>query len=289
VRQATATQPRPPLVGWKVYRRLPWLWLSSRRAGARQHQLFDQVERYCMFVGYPRSGHSLIGSLLDAHPDMVIAHELDVLRLLSLNFDRDQLYALILANEQSFTAAGRHWLGSDYTVPGGWQGDFRRLLVIGDKKGGRSTGRLRNRPDLLDRLRQTVGVPLRVVHVIRNPFDNIASMKLRLRRELPLANVADKYFWLCDAMDRLGPRFAAGELTDLRYEDLVADPAASLRSLARFLEVPEDDGWLAASASVVGERPSLSRSRFDWPPELVREIQRRSRHYRFLARYSFEE
>lgn len=288
MRQATIVRSRPHLVGRKAYGQLPWLWFRSLRAGARQRQRFDQVERYCMFLGYPRSGHSLIGSLLDAHPDMVIAHELDALRLLGMGFRRDQLYALILANDRSFTAAGRHWLGSDYTVPGGWQGSFRRLLVIGDKKGGRSTGRLRDRPELLDRLRRTVQVPPRVVHTIRNPFDNIASMKLKLRHEAPLEDVADKYFGLCDAMARLQPRFAADELADIRYEDIVADPVASLRSLARFLGVPEDHGWVAASASVVHGRPSLSRTRFNWPPALVREVERRSGRYRFLAGYTFE-
>ncbi len=26
-----------------------------------------------MFIGYPRSGHSLVGSLLDAHPNIIVA------------------------------------------------------------------------------------------------------------------------------------------------------------------------------------------------------------------------
>ena len=42
--------------------------------------MFETIQLYCMFVGYPRSGHSLVGTLLDAHPDIVIAHELDALR-----------------------------------------------------------------------------------------------------------------------------------------------------------------------------------------------------------------
>jgi len=114
-----------------------------------------------MFVGYPRSGHSLIGSLLAAHPDMVIAHELDALRLPRLGFRRNQLYALILASDRSFTTAGRRRTGSDYTAPTRWRGTSRRLDVIGDKKGGQSTRRLHDRPELLDRLRRTVQVPVR--------------------------------------------------------------------------------------------------------------------------------
>ena len=33
------------------------------------------IEKYVIFVGYARSGTSIIGSLLDAHPNMIIAHE----------------------------------------------------------------------------------------------------------------------------------------------------------------------------------------------------------------------
>ncbi len=37
---------------------------------------FEELDTFLFFIGYPRSGHTLIGSLLDAHPEMVIAHEL---------------------------------------------------------------------------------------------------------------------------------------------------------------------------------------------------------------------
>jgi hypothetical protein len=274
------------LFGTQTRSRLVSLYLKSLSWGVRDRDLFDQVKAYCMFVGYPRSGHSLVGSLLDAHPDMVIAHELDALRLIGFGFRRDQVYALILANDRSFTTTGRSWTGSDYTVPTGWQGSFRSLSVIGDKKGGQSTRRLRDRPELLDRLRRTVRVPIRAVHVVRNPFDDIASMKLR--RDPPLASVAEEYLGLCDAMAALRRRFAAEELAEVRYEDLVARPHATLRSLAGFLGVDADPAWVETAAAVVDDHPSRSRAKFAWTPELVREIERRIGRHEFLDGYGFE-
>ncbi len=41
--------------------------------------IFADLERFWSFIGYPRSGHSLIGSLINAHPDVVVCHELDTL------------------------------------------------------------------------------------------------------------------------------------------------------------------------------------------------------------------
>ena len=33
---------------------------------------YDDVEVFCAFLGYTRSGHSFIGSMLDAHPNIAI-------------------------------------------------------------------------------------------------------------------------------------------------------------------------------------------------------------------------
>ncbi len=37
--------------------------------------LVARVEKFVFFVGYARSGHSIIGALMDAHPHVVMAHE----------------------------------------------------------------------------------------------------------------------------------------------------------------------------------------------------------------------
>jgi len=40
---------------------------------------FSKLRNFVLFVGYPRSGHSLVGSLIDAHPHAIIAHEVKTL------------------------------------------------------------------------------------------------------------------------------------------------------------------------------------------------------------------
>ena len=154
-------------------------YVPATLGGLRHAKTFDTVERFCLFIGYPRSGHSLVGSLLDAHPDVVLAHELDALKYVAAGYRRKQLYWMILRRDAEFTRSGRRWTGFDYAVEGQWQGRYERLQVIGDKKGGVSTFRLGARPELLDRLRRVVGAEVRLIHVVRNPFDNIATMSRR--------------------------------------------------------------------------------------------------------------
>jgi hypothetical protein len=145
---------------------------------------FDSVETYIMFVGYPRSGHSLVGALLNAHPSMMISHELDVLKFLQRNAGRNQIFSMIWRRNEEFVKGGYRWADYDYEVPGLRQDRCEVLEVIGDKKGGASALRLVEHPDLIERLRGTVKVPIRIIHVTRNPFDNIVTISTREKRSL---------------------------------------------------------------------------------------------------------
>ena len=39
------------------------------------NSVINHVHRFLFFVMYARSGHSIIASMMDAHPNMVIAHK----------------------------------------------------------------------------------------------------------------------------------------------------------------------------------------------------------------------
>src|SRR4051812_27854480 len=121
-----------------------------------------------MLIGYTQSGHTLAGSLLNAHADVVIAHELDTLQLLERGVSGRELMMLIPERDREFAALRRRWTRYAYAVRGQFQGRTVAPRVVGDKKGARSTQRLDEQPALLERLR-AVPVPLRVIHVTRNP------------------------------------------------------------------------------------------------------------------------
>ena len=55
--------------------------------------------------------------------------------------------------------------------------------MIGDKKGGGTTMELTEKPEkfaILKELNETLDIPLKFLHVIRNPFDVISTWVLRL-------------------------------------------------------------------------------------------------------------
>src|SRR5262245_32956253 len=105
----------------------------SARLRRRHRADFDRVERFCLFVGYPRSGHSIVGAMLNAHRDAVISHELIVPPLILRGCGRDELFARILARAEWFNMRGNR-ANYDYRIRHQWQGRFATLRVIGDKR-----------------------------------------------------------------------------------------------------------------------------------------------------------
>lgn len=263
------------------------VYLRSWWTGWRTRHILDHIECYCMFAGYPRSGHTLIGALLNAHPEMVIAHELDALGYLHAGFGRRQLFALLLDRDKAHTDGGSRWEGYDYAVPGQCQGQYRTLRVIGDKKGGRSSFRLGAHPELLDRLRRVVGIPLRVIHEVRNPFDNIATLCLK-GHSSTLEQCVDLYAGLLKTNQWLRGQLGE-EMRTIRHEEFVRQPAEELQSLCGFLGVEADADYLQACAARVFDSPRKTRHQVPWPSQTRQQVESLIAEYDFLSGYAFDQ
>lgn len=244
----------------------------------RRRADFAGAERFWLFVGHPRSGHSLVGALLDAQPDAVIAHELDVLGFLEAGERRRaRLMALCVERNRWFAARKGRWNEYAYAVEAGWQGRHRRLRVIGDKKGGRTTLRLRRNPELLDELRAIIQLPLRLIQVVRHPLDNIATMSVK--RKEPLPRTIDEYFGRAEFLDGFLAGLPSEEQYTVSFEAVSRDPEARLGELIQFLGLPQDavaGAARAQAAAIVRPEPSRSRRRVAWTPALLEDVRARS-------------
>jgi hypothetical protein len=277
----------------KFSRDAPWeqeelakLYAASLEESVKEKPLFQDLESFCLFVASGQSGHSLIGSLLDAHPRVIIAHQLQVLRFLKANFSKWQIFHLLLANSRD-AAPDRSATGYSYVVPNQWQGKFEKLQVIGDKSGLVSEAMLRKEPFLLDQLASTVELPLKVIHAIRNPYDNISTIAKRTGKDLGAA--ARIYFRCCPTMAELDARLSGDELFHIRNEDLIEKPVETLRALCGFLRVDAPPDYLEASARIVYSKPHKSRNEAPWTPDLIRAVADEMERYAFLEGYSFEQ
>lgn len=241
-------------------------------------------ERFVVFMGYSRSGHSLVGSLLDAHPDAVIAHELHALKHVARGRAFDSVTRALRQNARIFQLTGRRYTGYDYVVPDQWQGMTRRLTVVGDKKGNGSARLLRRDPDALRRILDRVPVPLHAIHVVRNPYDNIATKALRTGRRL--ADAAETYFANAETIADLRTRNDIA-VHDLHLDDLIARPRSVLADLLRALDLdPDVPGYFDACAEILFTTPNRTRDRVTWPEPLIQRIERRLALLPFTQRYA---
>jgi len=264
----------------------PQRYVLSALGSLANRKSFASVETLCLFIGYPRSGHSLIGALLDAHPNAIIADELDALKYVQAGFSRNQLFYLLLRGSRQSASAGRQRTGYSYHVPGQWQGRFEELRVIGDKMGHASAIRLGAFPSLFDTLANGFNVKIKFLHVMRNPYDVISTMALRTK--LSLASSCDLFFSSAEAVELIKQRSGETAVHDLRHEDFVANPKSALKAICAFLNLKEDDDYFDACARIVYQFPHKSRQKISWSPNLIDSVKQRMSRFSFLQDYSFD-
>jgi hypothetical protein len=258
------------------------------RASRADPGLFAGVKTFCFFVGHNKSGTSLLGGLLDAHSRIVLADEADALRYVEARVGREQLFHILLRSSRTEArkgrVTGRRLEPYSYFVRGQSQGLSDCALVVGDSTSGTSTRRLGRRPELLDRLRG-FGIDVKVIQVIRNPFDPIAAMTVRSGRSVDEAIA--RYFAACEALQRIRQQVPVADLFPVRYESVVAEPATALRRACAFVGVDATPAYLEACSAIIRPRPDRSRERIVWSPSQIAAVERGVAEFDFLAGYSY--
>ncbi|MCF8238481.1 MAG: sulfotransferase [Saprospiraceae bacterium] len=269
-------------------------WILPILYGRKFKKDFLNAPVFTLFLGNSRSGTTLIASLLDAHPNMVISHELDILRMLHTPIGKLGLYGRIFNKSRWFASNDAQWQTYSYRVPTGWQGRFDQLLVIGDKKAHHSCVLLHQDPSLLMQLEQKVQVPIRIIHVIRNPFDNITTKARKgAQRQLEaplekLREVADVYFRNIGIVEVLKKRghFAVHEI---QFETFLHQPEMELKALCTFLGTTCPPDYLSACLTLVNPQAHQSRHDVEWPEDLKQDVLQRASQYESLSGYQFDQ
>lgn len=256
----------------------------------RQPALFKDVAAFCLFVGHVKSGGTMLGSLLDAHPEIILADEVDVFRYVAAGFRREQIFHILLKRSRREAMKGRvtarRLTPYSFAVPKQWQGRYRTIRAVGASRAGPSTGQLSRNPDLLSQLRQRMAdIDVRLIQVIRNPYDPISLMMIRGERSFE--NAINHYFDYCQTLVELRQQLPSTNLLTVRYEEILADPRNYLVSACRFLGVETDEEYLDACTSILYEAPERDRDVVDWDNQWIEMVQEQIEGIDFLAGYTF--
>jgi hypothetical protein len=256
------------------------------------------VNPYFFIVGAPRSGTRLLGRLTNAHPDVAVIHEARFVpgwfrhrrgvtpegfvtpelverlarfeRFEHLQVDREQLERLVAGRER---LPYRVFVSELFDLHGQTLG--KRL--VGDK----SPRYVRNIPTLHE-----LWPAARFVQLIRDGRDvalSVLSWKKVVERGGLVANLPtweeDRTTTVALWWERLvrlgredGARLGPALYHEVRYEALVADPAAECEDLCAFMGVPYDDAMVRDHE---GQPPTsgLRKWRTQMAPEEVERFE----------------
>ena len=276
------------------------------------------IERCLLTVGYRRSGASLLGQLLNAHPEMVIAHEAHLVSRLHHprylpHGGRGRITRMILDGDRWFRQRQyQSPTGYSYAVKGQWQGSCARLRIIGDKAAYDTVGALYRQPGLLDSLRRRLRAPLRVLFMCRNPYDMVASQHLNQLRSLrnrhgaaipALRNyrpsdaerpefgqgvIAQLLKEVSDQLVEVLPMFHKEEVLPVFHEDFIASPREKLREVCSFCGVESTEEYLDACTAVVLPSPHRTRFKVRWSEAQKAEVAAAIERYPWFGGYGFE-
>ena len=260
---------------------------------------WDTIESVVLFIGTPRAGASMFGALLDAHPHMCVANEYNVLGCFidatRQTPSRDDVLADMLWSSRCQSRKGRagyNGAGGEYKyeVSGQFQGRYKApLKIVGAAKAGVTLLILNSHFNVLKRVQDTLSVPIKFVHVVRNPFDLFSTLHKSVKRrgETRITTHIDCDFlkllednsralsWHKDCgclVQQIKGTLGGDSVLTVYQEDIVREPELYLNQTADFLSLARDDAWAADCARIVWDNPHKSRDHIPWKAEAVEEV-----------------
>lgn len=244
--------------------------------------MFPHLDGFVLVIGNARSGSTVLGAVLDAHPAMVVANETQASATLWRGLDRTAILGELHGNAAHAAATGRQSEGYSYQIGPGPDAKAE-VRVVGDKIWNPATLLLHGDHGLIPSLEERLGVPVRIIHAIRNPFDTIATM--HRRSGASLANRTRWYFMHCDAAAAIAERLPGDRYIESHHDDLLATPAVEIERLCSFLGLPLDHDHVAAVLNVLFERPRRTGTTAPWSAADEAAVRAGIARFPSLSRY----
>ena len=253
-----------------------------------------------------------MGSLLDAHPHMVIANEADVFsKLLRGQITPLNNYGILNVIWTSSLDGLRLTDSKGYRlfVDGLFEGTYLDYIdVMGDKKAGITTELLLHHPTQWKKVFKILMShfdSIKVIHVIRNPYDNIATEvlyhifsipkfsevkknneTLAVRSSIIQQHIVD-YFACHKAIVDAQQTYQL-DLLEVHGRDLIETPKEMMIKMCGFLGVNCSHNYLEICSNKVFKSESKTRHLIKWTDNQIKQIQANIKMYRSLKRYTFD-
>ncbi|MBC6414275.1 MAG: sulfotransferase [Chromatiales bacterium] len=264
-------------------------------------------------IGFYSGGSSIIGHLLTAHPNIVMADEARLNSFVDINNRYDELFNYLLqidssryqdwklafdTNKIKHDARSPSRIKRYMHVPNQYQGHFHKLQVIGNKNRRKDVSILAN-TDLLKDLRSQLEdnkISLKFIFAVRNLYDTIATIYIKYRvkekREhraklSSINDIIEAMEIVCSDNQKILKQIDSNDVLICKNEDLIANPKLQITRLCDFLKVSASADYINACASCVFNKPTNERLELDWSGEHKQKINSLIKKYDFLYGYDY--
>ena len=240
------------------------------------------MTNWITFVGEGRSGHTIVSAILDSHPNLRIAEEQKLItKWWRDDWSRDQIITNVKQCGQGKERAPKALPGSlTWNEP---------LLYLGDKCGWDAVNLIKKQgaeSDVLSKFGLHMGMGVRVIHTIRDPYENISAWldspkykrqwpDLRYRTRMSIKRYSRFY----STADKLLTKYPAFSLYN---EELCLDPKNVLIRLCTFLDIPVVEPWFSNAANSVFKTPHKRSDSIEWDKKLWDMVG-----WRIVDRYAY--
>jgi hypothetical protein len=265
--------------------------LRSALGSWRRREDFRDIQSFAFFLGYMRSGHTLVGSLLNAHPNIVISNELGALSLLAKGYSKDQVFYLCLEKDKKFEKKNRTWTGYKYQVDGQYQGEFENLRVVGDKNGATAAYGFDRRPDLF-KIMSNLDVKVKVIHHTRNPFDIISTghQKAKGGGTKSVQDVEAYFFRWARKIEETIETLKKIDNVSVKtshHKNLILESKSTVRSLVEFMGERVSSGYLNSCDDLIFDDQKKTRFGACWSDSQIRKVESKIGSLKYFPDYEF--
>ena len=168
----------------------------------------------------------------------------------------------------------------------------QEIKVIGDKTGHRNVLNIKNNPKKIGQLKEIVGVPFKWIHVVRNPFDNLATWaKLNFQNKRDNVNqtkelndVILKYRDLNETIVKLK---RSEDILVVNHEFVITQMHNTLEKISQFLDISFDPIWRDNVRKAVWKKPRVTRKTIKWTQQQKKIVQDMCDKYEWLKGYDY--
>jgi hypothetical protein len=239
------------------------------------------------FVCSGQCGHTVLAHIIDSHPNAMVSEESRVSTKVAYSKWEPE-HALEVVKKSSKQVMNTYEKWGEVERPWGsyrnkfgkiteWNGKFEDLKVFGDKHGW--DGILGGNSNLLFKTQRRMNTQMKVIHMVRNPYELISSWYLghmSSSRKIDVTTVdkkVDDLIYFTEQLHEVCYERLFPDILLVKLEDLIHYTDDTLDSVFSFLGLDLPGDVLEGAKKVLFNNPREYRTQVPWTRITVKKVK----------------